>query len=59
VDLTEEDDDEMGEAPTTPPPNISNDSDQAMDTDEEENLLHYGIGRDNNDDSDEDGFQHV
>jgi len=31
-----------------------------METAEEDDLLHYGIGRDdNNDDSDEDGFQHV
>jgi len=53
----------MPDAPATPPLNISDsDSDATrtpMDTDEEEDLLDYGIGRDNNDDSDEDGFQHV
>jgi len=58
VDLTE-DDDEMGEAPATPPPKVSGDEDQ-MDTAEEDDLLHYGIGRDHHDSSsDEDGFQHV
>jgi len=57
VDLTTEEDEDMGEAPATPPPNISDDSDQQMDTDEEENLLSYGIGRDSS--SDEDGFQHA
>jgi len=59
VDLTTEEDEDMGEAPATPPPNISDDSDQEMATDEEEDLLSYGIGRDHNDSSDEDGFQHV
>jgi len=53
-----EDDEEMMEAPATPPPHVS---DGEMETEEEDDLLHYGIGRDrnSNDDSDEDGFQHV
>jgi len=60
VDLTE-DDEEMDDALATPPPQVSDDSSQGMDTADEDGLLNYGIGRDhdNNDDSDEDGFQHV
>jgi len=57
VDLTESDE-EMLQAPATPPPHVSGDED--MDVPEEDELLHYGIGRDHdNSDSDEDGFQHV
>jgi len=62
VDLTEDDnDEEMMDAPATPPPHVSDDDNVEMETEEEEHLLNHGIGRDadNNDDSDEDGFQHV
>jgi len=58
VDLTEEDYKAMMDAPASPPPNVSDDSDANMDTDEEEDLLAYhGMSRDSS--SDEDGFQHV
>jgi len=61
VDLTadtDEDDEEMDSTLATPPPNISDDSEGNMDTDEEEDLLAYhGLNRDSS--SDEDGFQHV
>jgi len=59
VDLTEDTDEEMPHAPATPPPQVS---DGEVDMEEEDNLLSYGIGQDhadNNDSSDEDGFQHV
>jgi len=54
VDLTEDTDEEMLAAPTTPPPHVS-DGEIEMET--EDRLL----GRDaaNDDNSDEDGFQHV
>jgi len=59
VDLTEEDDEPM-DTPASPPPNVSDDSDASMDTNGEEDLLaNYGINRDHDSDSDEDGFQHV
>jgi len=46
-------------APATPPPQVSGDE-ESMDMEEENNILNYGVGRDNNDSSsDEDGFQHV
>jgi len=44
----------MLDAPATPPPQVS---DSEMETEEEERLL--GRDADNNDSSDEDGFQHV
>jgi len=47
----------MEDLPASPPPNVSDDSDD-MDTDGEEDLLAYhGMSRDS--DSDEDGSQHV
>jgi len=56
VDLTE--DEEMEDTPASPPPNVTDDSDANMDTDEEEDLLAYrNLNR--GDSSDEDGFQHV
>jgi len=63
VDLTagaDTEEEEMDEAPATPPPNVS-DSEGDMDTDEEDDILAYhGLDRaDTDDSSDEDGFQHV
>jgi len=49
----------MLKAPATPPLHVSGDDDD-MNVAEEDELLNYGIGRDDdNDNSDEDGFQHV
>jgi len=58
VDLTEDTDKDMPHAPATPPPQVS---DGEVDMEEEDNLLNYGVSRDNNNESssDEDGFQHV
>jgi len=60
VDLTADTEEEdMDEAPATPPPNLS-DSDGDMETGDEDNLLAYtGEGCGGTDSSDEDGFQHV
>jgi len=56
VDLTA-DDEEMDDAPVTPPPNVSG---EERETDDEDDLLAYtGAGRCGADSSDEDGFQHV
>jgi len=58
VDFTEEDDEAIMDAPVSPPPNVSDDSDANMDTDDEEDLhAYHGMSRDSS--SDEDGFQHV
>jgi len=58
VDLTADTEEDMDEAPATPPPNVS-DSEGDMDTDEEEDILAYhGLDRDG-DDSSDDGFQRV
>jgi len=61
VDLTADADTEeedMDEAPATPPPNVS---DGDMETGDEDDLLAYtGEGRDNaTSSSNDDGFQHV
>jgi len=61
VDLTA-DEEEMDDAPATPPPNVSTDgSGEEMETDDEEDLLAYtGEGRDSAaSSSDEDGFQRL
>jgi len=56
VDLTEDTDEEMLQAPATPPPHVSGDEGDVP-MEEEDQLL----GRTDNNDSgsDEDGFQHV
>jgi len=58
VDFTADTEEEMDEVPVTPSPNVSDGSE--METGDEEDLLAYtGEGRDGDDSSDEDGFQHV
>jgi len=63
VDLTADADteeEEMDEAPATPPPNVSEDGSSTMRTDKEEDLLAYtGEGRDGAASSSDDGFEHV
>jgi len=58
VDLTADTEEELDEAPVTPSPKVSDGSE--METGNEDDLLAYtGEGRDGDNSSDEDGFQHV
>jgi len=60
VDLTAEEDEEMDDAPATPPPNVSDSDREEMETGDEDDLLAYtGEGHGGDDSSEDDGFQHV
>jgi len=60
VDLTA-DEEEIDDAPATPPPNVSTDAGgEEIEIDEEDDILAYhGLNCCGADSSDEDGFQHV
>jgi len=60
VDLTADNntEDDMDTAPATPPPTVSDDEDDEMETEDEADLL-ASPGHNSNSDSYSDGYQHV